>query len=154
MNLIFDTNILIYLARTKNLNQILKFINPLNDDVHISYATVAEIESFAFQNNWNTKKYSRLEYFFEEFQIVEIDDTLLKTFIEIDAFSQRKHPEIKSYPHESPRNMGKHDLWIAATASLLNLKLVTTDQDFQHLNDTFLNLRIINPTDLQKLYNP
>jgi tRNA(fMet)-specific endonuclease VapC len=47
--------------------------------------------------------------------------------------------------------MGKNDLWIAATASLLNLTFVTTDKDFNHLHNHFLNLRNINPEDLQSL---
>jgi predicted nucleic acid-binding protein len=40
----------------------------------------------------------------------------------------------------SARKMGKNDLWIAATASLLNASLITTDADFDHLNDVFLNV--------------
>lgn len=33
----------------------------------------------------------------------------------------------------SARNMGKNDLWIAATALYLDLPLHTTDNDFDHL---------------------
>jgi tRNA(fMet)-specific endonuclease VapC len=36
--------------------------------------------------------------------------------------------------------MGKNDLWIAATASVLNIPLITTDNDFIHLDKTFLTL--------------
>ncbi|MET3125260.1 putative nucleic acid-binding protein [Arcicella rosea] len=46
--------------------------------------------------------------------------------------------------------MGKNDLWIAATASLLNLTLVTTDSDFDHLNNYFLQLYKLEPKDLRK----
>ena len=42
--------------------------------------------------------------------------------------------------HFSARNMGKNDLWIAATASVYNLRLLTTDNDFGHLDSQFLNL--------------
>ena len=34
----------------------------------------------------------------------------------------------------SARNMGKNDLWIASTAFLFGLPLVTTDHDFDHLH--------------------
>ena len=37
--------------------------------------------------------------------------------------------------------MGKNDIWIAATAHILNLTLVTTDHDFDHLEDIFISLR-------------
>ncbi|MEM1326730.1 MAG: PIN domain-containing protein [Bacteroidota bacterium] len=40
--------------------------------------------------------------------------------------------------------MGKNDLWIAATASHYDLKLLTTDKDFLHLEDKFIDLAFIN----------
>lgn len=40
--------------------------------------------------------------------------------------------------------MGKNDLWIAATAYAINAKLVTTDKDFDHLNNSFLEIDRIN----------
>jgi tRNA(fMet)-specific endonuclease VapC len=40
----------------------------------------------------------------------------------------------------SARNMGKNDLWIAATASVLDIPLMTTDNDFAHLDPVFLKL--------------
>jgi predicted nucleic acid-binding protein len=41
------------------------------------------------------------------------------------------------------RKMGKNDLWIAATAHLLNATLITTDNDFDHLKDAFIKLHKI-----------
>ena len=40
--------------------------------------------------------------------------------------------------------MGKNDLWLAATASVLNLTLITSDQDFNHLAPTFLSLEALD----------
>jgi tRNA(fMet)-specific endonuclease VapC len=40
----------------------------------------------------------------------------------------------------SARNMGKNDVWIAATASVLQIPLLTTDADFQHLDTVYLEL--------------
>lgn len=42
------------------------------------------------------------------------------------------------------RNMGKNDLWIAATASVLHLKFFTTDRDFDHLAHDFIDLERID----------
>lgn len=39
--------------------------------------------------------------------------------------------------------MGKNDLWIAATASILGAKLLTTDNDFEHLNGKYLEIEIV-----------
>ncbi len=40
--------------------------------------------------------------------------------------------------------MGKNDLWIAATAFVYNIELLTTDKDFNHLKDEYLKLRLID----------
>ena len=40
--------------------------------------------------------------------------------------------------------MGKNDLWIAATASAFDMVLVTTDQDFDHLDGEFIKLKYID----------
>ncbi len=41
--------------------------------------------------------------------------------------------------------MGKNDLWIASTAALLGLKLVTSDADFNHLHQIFIAVQFIKP---------
>ena len=41
--------------------------------------------------------------------------------------------------------MGKNDIWIAATASVLDATLLTTDKDFDHLNNEFLNVIWLDP---------
>jgi tRNA(fMet)-specific endonuclease VapC len=151
MNLLFDTNIILYITRDESQMKILDFVNPTNQDVYISYASVAETESIAFQNNWGKRKIKCFEDFLEEVQIIEIDDTLLKTYVNIDAFSQRKHQYFTEYAFQTPRNMGKNDLWIASTASLLNLTLITTDGDFDHLESHFISLNKILPEQLQSI---
>jgi len=40
--------------------------------------------------------------------------------------------------------MGKNDLWIAATASVLNAALVAIDHDFDHLSSVFLDVIYID----------
>jgi predicted nucleic acid-binding protein len=37
--------------------------------------------------------------------------------------------------------MGKNDLWIAATAYAMNAMLLTTDGDFDHLENAFIDLK-------------
>jgi len=63
---------------------------------------------------------------------------LIDRYVQIDTFSQNK---LLGQPLGlTPRNMGKNDLWIAATASVLGAKLLTTDGDFNHLQGVFLDL--------------
>ena len=58
----------------------------------------------------------------------------------MDAYSKHKDP-IRNYPEGySSITVGKNDLWIAATAHITNSKLVTTDDDFDHLNGIFIDI--------------
>jgi tRNA(fMet)-specific endonuclease VapC len=41
--------------------------------------------------------------------------------------------------------MGKNDLWIAASAHVLQATLMTTDKDFTHLDPQFLQINFISP---------
>jgi tRNA(fMet)-specific endonuclease VapC len=59
---------------------------------------------------------------------------------EIPLYFQAKHPEYLPPVAFSARNMGKNDLWIAATAFLFGLTLVTTDHDFDHLHPDFIEV--------------
>ena len=77
--------------------------------------------------------------------ILEINESLVNTYAQIDAFSQRRNPSFGNYSFKTPRNMGKNDLWIAATAALLGLKLVTTDADFNHLHQVFVEVQTVKP---------
>jgi len=45
--------------------------------------------------------------------------------------------------------MGKNDLWIAATGSHFNLKLLTADKDFAHLNKVYLEVEEVDLALLQ-----
>jgi tRNA(fMet)-specific endonuclease VapC len=152
MNLLFDTNIILFLVRDKSKNLMMRYLNPKEKSIYISFASIVEINSIAFQNNWGSNKLSILEDFISTCRIIEISDFLLQTYISIDAFSQKKHREFKVYPFKTPRNMGKNDLYIAATASLLNLELVTTDGDFDHLDDVFVSINKITAKNLKPFF--
>jgi len=72
MNLLFDTNILIYLARDYTL-KLLQTVNPNNDKVFISVVTVGELKSLALQNNWGPRKLAILDILLEEILVVEVN---------------------------------------------------------------------------------
>ncbi len=152
MNLLFDTNIILAIARAKSGDSIMEYLNPKGDNIYVSFVTVGETQSIAFQNSWGEYKMQLLVDFFKSVYVMSVNDSLLPTYIGIDAFSQRKHPTYLKYPFATPRNMGKNDLWIAATASLLNLTLVTTDSDFDHLQNSFISLRKIRQPELKRYF--
>jgi tRNA(fMet)-specific endonuclease VapC len=152
MNLLFDTNMILAIGRDKSGHRIMEYLNPKEEAVYVSFVNIAEAQSIAFQNKWGASKMRILEDFFDSVRIIDISDLLLPTYIGIDAYSQRNHPDYDVYPFSTPRNMGKNDLWIAATASLLNLRLITTDGDFDHLDNTFLSLHKVIPDEIASLF--
>lgn len=152
MNLLFDTNIILTLVRVEDFTSMLDFFNPDGNTIYISVATEAEVKSIVLQNKWGINKRSRLDYLFGLIIIVEIYQANVSSYIEIDVYSQRKNPAFVNYPFETPRNMGKNDLWIASLAALLGLQLVTTDADFDHLNGVFFDVRRIPVSEFQRFF--
>lgn len=77
-----------------------------------------------------------------DFIVVDINvEEIIETYAIIDAYSQGKLNDSSTF---TARNMGKNDLWIAATASALDLTLITMDEDFNHLKDNYIKLNTIN----------
>lgn len=146
MNYLLDTNILVIYVRatelTRRIEQDLKLLTGENDLV-ISVVTVGEIKSIARRNRWGKKKIESLEELLERFLVADINvEAIVEKYAEIDTFSQGKLPNKKV--DFTARNMGKNDLWIAATGTVLNLILVTTNGDFDHLNDEYLTVKKID----------
>lgn len=145
MNLLLDTNILIYLAKDPTRKLLTKIINPDNQKIFVSIVSIAELKSIALQNNWGAKKWHVINNVLDETVIIELNENLVDTYAEIDAYSQCKNPSFTNYPFVTSRNMGKNDLWISSTAALLGLKLVTTDADFNHLHQVFIEVQHLKP---------
>lgn len=102
------------------------------------------------QNNWGQKKWQIVDGVLEQVSVLEVNESLAPIYAQIDAFSQRRHPSYPQYSFPTPRNMTKNDLWIAATAAFLGLRLMTTDADFDHLHTRFFDVRRLTPTVLVK----
>jgi len=142
MRYILDTNILLFFVRGKAKGKELKELFDLDNpaiEVFYSIASWAELFSLVKQFNWSEKKIDTIEGLLSNFVRIEIDERIAKTYIEIDVYSQGKD-KLKPLPKGvSSRNMGKNDLSIAATVTILNATLLTTDDDFSHLNGVFIN---------------
>jgi tRNA(fMet)-specific endonuclease VapC len=142
MDYLLDTNIVLNLIRESPLSKQLKTdfqLFKLPQRLFVSVVVEGELESLALQNQWGIIKRNDLTHYLDNLIIVDIRvQSIIKRYAEIDAFSQNK---LQNRPlNNSARNMGKNDLWIAATASVLNIPLLTTDNDFLHLDKEFLTL--------------
>jgi|AntRauTorckE5430_2_1112549.scaffolds.fasta_scaffold01193_2 predicted nucleic acid-binding protein len=151
MRYVLDTNIFISLVRNNDFSSHFNRIYRKRNDVSFTSVVVeGELKAFAMQREWGNKRLQEVQFLLQETVIAPIKtEEIIKAYAEIDAYSQGKHPTL-NLP-TSARNMGKNDVWIAATASALELTLITTDKDFDHLNGVFLNVVWIDIKDFSSL---
>lgn len=144
---VLDTNILIhYLKNTSLVKDVQHYLNQYKNYITIiSVVTKAELQAIALLKNWGNNRLKALSELLSSIAYLDIEygnEELLNAYASIHAFSQGK----TSAPNgqmlgTSSRNMGKNDLWIAATAHALNAILLTTDGDFDHLHNLYFEVK-------------
>jgi tRNA(fMet)-specific endonuclease VapC len=147
-NCLLDTNILLYYLRQDVTWYKIQHQYKLDKTNNfISIINIGELWSIGIRNQWGERRIKELENISTQFTMVDINvESIIKCYGEIDAYSQGK---LKDKPlSHSARNMGKNDIWLAAMASVLDLRLITTDLDFTHLDKVYLDLQLV---DIQKL---
>lgn len=104
----------------------------------ISIITAGELKALATKRNWGYQKQLALEKVFGETPIFGIELSLT------DAYSQGELISDPLPSGMSARNMGKNDIWIAATALFYDAELHTSDNDFDHLPAIGLRLNKVD----------
>ena len=94
---------------------------------------VGELKAFALRNSWGVRRVAFLQHLIDKYPIADVGPHLTDFYARLDAYSQGKLPGQPLPRGMSARNMGKNDLWIAATALDLEMPLHTADNDFDHL---------------------
>lgn len=144
---IFDTGIILGYARDAPYSRhIDSEYNPIHGDniTVVSVVSRGEIFSLAYQFGWGQQKRETLQHHLDQITTVDVNQhQIVDRYAEIDAYSQNAHPTREL--GDSDRNMGKNDVWIAATASVLEGTLITTDTDFDHLQGEFLDRVYVDP---------
>lgn len=139
---VLDTGPLLNLIRGKELGEQIDKAYGLRQALYrhtISIVTHAEIKVLADRNGWGDQKRTALANALSELVTINIDSETL-----IDAYVQ-----VESACYSDPsgaRVMGKNDIWIAATALVSQLPLITTDKDFDHLNGRLITVYWVDPT--------
>ncbi len=139
---LFDTNVLVAIIRDEEVSLKIDEVYELPKNRGLtSVVSEGELESLAIQWNWGIKLRRRMEDLLADFIILPIKArSIIESYAQMDAYSQGKLADRPLPAGMTSRNMGKNDLWIAATAHIANATLVTTDQDFDHLDGEFLKL--------------
>ena len=147
MRIIYDTNILLQILRDgESSNKIQQNIFDLSDaEESICLVTLAEIRSLSIQFRWGAIRRAKMEELLIRLVILDINvPEIIDRYVEIDCYSKGKH--LTRASNFSAIKMGKNDLWIAATASVYECKLLTMDLDFGHLRDEFVDVVYITPS--------
>jgi predicted nucleic acid-binding protein len=147
MNYILDTNILILLVKSKEFSEFFdeKYFSNSDNTFFYTHITLGELDSISKQNQWGQRRLILLKNLLKGFSLVKSTSIdIVQSYGTIDAYSQGR---LKDFPLPigmSARNMGKNDLWIAASAVVLKATLLTTDKDFEHLSPHFINIDLID----------
>ncbi len=135
---LLDTNILVHLVRDKELGRRINTAYDLTRTLGtalISVVTVGELQSFAQQCGWGEEKRKKVADIVGEVVIIDINhQEILDRYGEIDTFLVK-----------AGRTVGDNDVWIAATASVADATLLTTDKDFDPLDGKFIQRFWIDP---------
>lgn len=134
---VLDTSALLPLLRGKELGEVIDRTLGLRSApfLHtISIVTHAELWVIVERNNWGESKLGLVENALKEFVTIDIAGTqIVRAYRRVEAAS-------------IGRTMGKNDVWIAATAMITGLPIVTTDKDFNHLDGRLLSVHFIDPS--------
>jgi tRNA(fMet)-specific endonuclease VapC len=136
--LLLDTNILVHLLRGRRAAEQLESTYSLGQRSPrpaISVISKGEIKSLAQQFEWGTDKLEKI-------------DSLLAAMPSIDITARVIHDAYAKFDHSTLQRgtqLGKNDLWIAASAYVTDSTLLTTDGDFEPLLDLGLRVERIPP---------
>lgn len=146
MNYLLDTNLIVIYSRDSKTATRIETQYELFSDVNtlaVSVVTLGEIDALVKKLGLGEKRKSKISNLVSRLAVIRIDaQEIVNCYGSIDAYSQGKLKEKKG--DFTARNMGKNDIWIAATASVYDLTLVTTDKDFDHLRNEYVKLKLID----------
>ena len=129
--LLLDTSIVVHVFRGTRVGQrVDRAYGPRQSPERplISVVTVGEVLGFARQRDWGDKKVSTLRQLLTELVVVDINhrDVL------------ERYADLRGMDRKGGWNLSHNDTWIAATASVTNATLLTTDQDFDRVDHAML----------------
>lgn len=111
--ILIDTDVLSYLFKDDTRGDLYQdhLDGPLG---FVSFMTIAELDYWAVSHNWGQRKKKALEEFLSPYSILEPDRALC-----------RKWAEVRDQVTRDGSYLETADLWIAATALLYDVPLVT-----------------------------
>lgn len=123
-SVIVDTNVFIYLVRGSSVSAAKYAPQVEGKRMVLSFATVAELWRGAATRNYNEESRKRLAADIDVAIVVPPNEELTKHWGELTASARAEG-------HALGQAAQSHDAWVAATAQLYDLPILTDDSDFQ-----------------------
>jgi tRNA(fMet)-specific endonuclease VapC len=96
------------------------------------------LKVLAERNTWGDEKRKALSVALNSLVTINVDsDSVVDAYVRVEEACRNTQG--------SERKMGQNDMWIAATALLSGLPIITTDNDFNHLNGRLITVHWIDP---------
>jgi len=140
---VLDTGIILHYVRQTDLSQKIESeLNLLSPKVLplIASVSIGEIEGFMQRRKWGEKKIKRFKSLISKIVVIDLaaeDEKLMKSYATLWNYSKNSLPDQKL---GKSIGIGQNDVWIAALAKTANAELVTSDSDFEHLNNTWITV--------------
>ena len=116
--------------------------------VYTSVVCKKEVLDLADKFGWGSNKRTRLQRVLSRIPTLNLDDEVVNAYALIDAWTHGTSVDSPNdaSPPQPAVPMSQNDLWIAATAHVHSAALVSTDGDFDHLDETWLQLIYVDQT--------
>lgn len=120
--------------------------------VFTSVVCLGELLALAEKRGWGEGRRDQLDQVLHGFPTLDINkQPILRAYALIDAWT---HGNSVASPGQAPPPkpavpMTQNDLWIAATAHESQATLLSTDRDFEHLNDVWIKFVYVNQSTSQ-----
>lgn len=144
---VLDTNIPLLMVKNDAFKTFFreKFSSTSSNKFYLNFVSLGELDSITTQNQWGQRKLKALNGILQGMNIIPlVNKEYSRIYADIDSYSQGKLKDRPLPEGMSARNMGKNDLWIAATAAVLKAELLSTDKDFMHLHNIFFKFRHVD----------
>lgn len=138
---LLDTDILLALIRGKNLGRYIAQTYRLGDVMRrplISIVSHGEAMAMTERNAWGEKKRESLDTILSSMVTMDLNDpAIIEGYVAVDQANLRVRG--------GARVLSSNDMWIGATARAAGAVLLTTDQDFLHLNPGVCAVEYVDP---------
>ncbi|MGE0200920.1 MAG: type II toxin-antitoxin system VapC family toxin [Candidatus Melainabacteria bacterium] len=120
--LLIDTNVISFIL--KGDTRAARYSSQLvGNALAISFMTLAELDRWAIAHRWGERKKAQLDHYLTQFVVLPVDRLLCEQWAKVSDQAARDGKPIQCA-----------DAWIAATAILYDIPLVTHNpKDFKHI---------------------